>query len=143
MQEFNAQVGWGSFGKKGKLGYHVANGDDILVDGKKWPNAISAHPPSNGASRVSYRLQGNAKLFKAWCAFSDIDNNFQHPEAPATFRVFGDGVLLWASPQVRANKQIEECRFSVEGVDTLELQIFCHGRFGNVRGVWLEPHVLR
>ena len=143
MQEFNAQVGWGSFGKKGKLGYQVAYGDEVQVDGKKWPNAISAHPPSHNASRVSYRLQGNAKLFKAWCALSDGDGGFQRPDSPATFRVFGDGILLWASPQVRTFKQIEECRISVEGVDTLELQIHCHGHFGNVRAVWLEPHVLR
>jgi NPCBM/NEW2 domain len=142
MQEFNVNVGWGNFGKKGKLGYRCGYGEDVQVDGKKWPNALSAHPPSFGVSRVSYRLQGNAKLFKTWCAFSDPDAGFR-PESQATFHVFGDGVLLWSSAPVRLNKQIEECRISVEGVDTMELQVQCPGLHGSVRAVWLEPHVLR
>ncbi|HZZ77503.1 MAG TPA: NPCBM/NEW2 domain-containing protein [Gemmataceae bacterium] len=143
MQEFNVRVGFGTFGKKGKLGYRVAYGDVIQVDGKKYANAISTHPPSRGISQASYRLQGQAKLFKAWCAISDADDNFQRPASPATFRVLGDGVLLWASPAVTGNRQTQACRISVEGVDTMELQIHCHGSHHSVRGVWLEPQVLR
>jgi hypothetical protein len=156
MQEFDTFVGWGTFGKKGKLGYRCVYGEDVQVDGKKWPNALSAVPPSFSASRVSYlavppsfsasrvsyRLGGTAKLFKAWVAFSDEDPPFR-PESAATFQVYGDGVLLWNSPLVRVNKQIEECRISVEGVDTLKLQVHCQGSNGSVRAVWLVPHVLR
>lgn len=143
MQEFNTLVGWGNFGKKGKLGYQCAYGDNVQVDGKRWPNAISAVPQSFGFSRVSYRLDRNAKLFKTWAALSDTDAPFHRPESPATFRLFGDGVCLWASTPVRQNKQIEECRISVENVDTLELQVQCQGTNGNVRAVWLEPQILR
>jgi hypothetical protein len=142
MQEFNTFVGYGTFGKKGKLGYRCGYGDEVQVDGKKWPNALSTHPPNRGAARVSYRLGGGFKLFKTWCALSDPDPPF-HPECPAVFQVHGDGVLLWVSRPVNMNKQIEECRIGVEGVDTLELQVHVQGTHGSVRAVWLEPHILR
>jgi hypothetical protein len=142
MPEFNARVGWGSFGRRGKLGYNVGAIDTIRVNSKFYPNSISMHPPSRSFSTVSYRLNGNTKLFKGWGALSDTEG--QNPDSAATFVVFGDGVCLWISqPLNRAGTMTEECRVNVEGVNTLELQVHCPGNFSHVRGAWLEPQAFR
>jgi len=142
MQEFNARVGWGNFGKNGKLGYDLPIGDNIRVDNKFYPNSLSAHPPSNGHSSVSYRLGRKMKLFKAWAAYNDKEHAHLDPETLATFVVLGDGVCLWASSPLQKGV-MESCQISVEGVDVMELQVHCPGSFGNVRAVWLEPQLFR
>jgi hypothetical protein len=142
MQEINPSVGWGNFGKKGKLGYDLPIGDNVRVDNKFYPNSLSMHPPSNGHSSVKYRLGREMKLFKAWAAYNDKEHAHLNPESLATFVVLGDGVCLWASSPLQ-NGATQTCRISVEGVDVMELQVHCPGHFGNVRAVWLEPHVLR
>src|SRR5262249_10878756 len=137
LQEINPHVGWGVFGKRGKLGYAVATGDSIRVDNKFYPNSISMHPPSNSNSTVTYRLNRQYKLFKAWAALNDTDNWV--PASAATFVVFGDGVCLWASIPIDQPKVMEACRINVEGVDNFELQVHCPGDHAAVRAVWLEP----
>ena len=142
MPEFNARVGWGAFGKRGKLGYHVGGTDNIRVANKFYPNSLSMHPPSRGLSTVSYRVNRSSKLYKAWGALTDTEG--QNPDSAATFVVLGDGLCLWISqPLNRAGTMTEECRINVEGVSTLELQVHCPGNHSHVRGVWLEPHVFR
>ena len=142
MQEFNPRVGWGNFGKKGKLGYPLPIGDNIRVDNKYYPNSISMHPPSTDHSSVTYRLDRQMKLFKAWAAYNDTEHPNLNPESLATFVVLGDGVCLWASNPLQKGI-METCRISVEGVDVMELQVHCPGHFGNVRAVWLEPQLFR
>jgi hypothetical protein len=142
MQELNPRVGWGNFGKNGKLGYDLPIGNDIRVDNKFYPNSLSMHPPSHGHSSVTYRLERKMKLFKAWAAYNDTEHAHLNPNTLATFVVRGDGVYLWASSPLQKGA-METCRISVEGVDAVELQVHCPGDFANVRAVWLEPHVLR
>lgn len=142
MQEFNTRVGWGIFGKKGKLGYHVGGSDNIRVDNKFYPNSISMHPPRNGHSTVSYQIDRNMKLFKSWAAYSDREHGGWNPQTPATFVILGDGVCLWASNPVPPGA-MEACRISVEGVDVMELQVHCPGGNSHVRAVWLEPQLFK
>ena len=141
MQEFNARVGWGAFGKKGKLGYISGIGDSVRVDNKFYPNSISMHPPSNGNSAVQYRLNNDKKLFKSWAALND--NEGQALFSAATFAVFGDGVCLWVSSPINRVALMEPCRISVEGVNTLELQVHCPGNHSNIRAVWVEPQLFK
>jgi hypothetical protein len=143
MQEFGARVGWGSFGKKGKLGYHVGGGDDIRFGGKFYPNSISMHPPSNGFSTVKYQLNKNFKLFLANAALSDTEHPGFVPAAPAVFRVDVDDRVLFVSTQIQQNNVRDGCRVNVEGFDVLELQVYCNGSHSHVRGVWLEPFLLK
>jgi NPCBM/NEW2 domain len=141
LQEFNARVGWGTFGKTGRLGYHVGGSDVIRVNAKPYSNAISMHPPSRSFSTVSYQLGRNQKIFQAWAALNDTEGWV--PDSAATFAAFGDGVCLWVSQPNNRAGTMEECRINVEGVDVMELQVHCPGHHGNVRGVWLEPHLFR
>lgn len=143
MQEFGVQVGWGTFGKKGKLGYFVGNGGDIRVAGQLSPNGISMHPPSNGSSIVKYRLNRDYMLYTAEMGLSDTENPFFTPGSPATFEVYGDGTLLWMSNPMQRITEKQACRLSVEGVEILELQVHCSGSHSHVRAVWLEPYVLK
>jgi NPCBM/NEW2 domain len=144
MNEFNARVGWGTFGKRGRLGYHIAGRDTILVSGDHYANALSVHPPSWGNSSVSYHLNREYKLLKTWAALSDVEPPFR-PESPATFRIYGDRICLWDSGPIQqpGKDSWKACRISVEGVDTLELRVNCPGQNGHVRAVWLEPYVLK
>jgi hypothetical protein len=141
IQEFNAQVGWGSFGKKGRLGYHLPNGDLVRVDGKHYSNSISMHPPNRGHSTVSYRLNREAKVFKAWAAYNDREHGW-NPQTLATYVVLGDGVCLWAANPLQIG-EMKTCRVNVEGVDVLELQVHCPGGHSNVRAVWVDPQILK
>jgi hypothetical protein len=143
MQEFSVRVGWGSFGKKGDLGYDVFGNRQVKANGKFYPNAISMHPPTNGFSTVKYRLNRDAKLFLAEAALTDTENPNFTPMTAATFAVFSDDQLLWISKPLQRPGARENCRLSVEGVDILELQIHCPGSNSHVRGVWLEPRVLK
>jgi hypothetical protein len=142
LQEFNVRVGWGTFGKKGSLGYRTAYGDRVKVNDKAYPNALSMVPLSFNMSTVSYRLDRTAKLFKASVAYSDPDHPNHNPHSAATFKVLGDGVYLWGSNPMQKGV-IEDCRISVEDVDVLELQVQCPGGNGNVRAVWLDPQILK
>ncbi len=143
MQEFGERVGWGRFGKKGKLGYDVFGNSMVRVEGKYFPNAISMHPPTLGFSTVKYRLNRDAKLFRAEAALTDTENAGFTPTSAATFAVLGDGQLLWVSPPLQRPGATHACRLSVQNVDVMELQIHCPGSNSHVRGVWLEPHILK
>jgi hypothetical protein len=143
MQEQNVRVGWGTFGKQGKLGYFVHNNDLVKVDAKHFEHAISMHPPNFGHSTVQYRLKRAYKLFRADAALGDVEQPHFRAESTARFHVLGDGQLLWLSDPLQQNGSKQHCRVSVEDVDVLELQIHCPGTHGHVRGVWLDPYVLK
>jgi hypothetical protein len=143
LPEFNASVGWGQFGKNGKLGYHVGGTDKVQFSGIHYPSALSMHPPSRGFATVKYRLPKDAKLFVAHAALSDTEHPGLRPESPAVFEVHADNELLWHSKPIQENKVSEKCRLGVEGVQVLELQVHCNDHFGHVRAIWLEPHFLK
>ncbi|MBI2804241.1 MAG: NPCBM/NEW2 domain-containing protein [Planctomycetes bacterium] len=143
LQEFGIRVGWGSFGKRGDLGYDVFQNRRIVVNGQPSPNGISMHPPAFGFSTVKYRLNRAYKLFIGDAALTDVENPGFRPQTPAQFCVLGDNQLLWRSLQLDRAAAAEWCRINVEGVDILELQVHCPGGHSHVRAVWLEPHLLK
>lgn len=144
LPETNAKVGYGHFGKHGMLGYRIASGDVITVDNKKYAEAISMAPGHFTYSTVTYRLDGTAKVFRSAIAVNDLDQrNELGPATPLTFKVLGDGALLWRSQPVTKVATTQQFRLNVAGVTTLELQVHCPGRYNNARAVWLDPCVLK
>ncbi|MHC4503614.1 MAG: PA14 domain-containing protein, partial [Planctomycetota bacterium] len=60
---------------------------------------------------------------------------------PMTFKVLGDGKVLWASPPVQDRGMARECRVDVSGVSKLELVVECPGYEGKAHAVWVEPRL--
>jgi hypothetical protein len=141
MNEFGVRVGYGRFGKRGHLGYGVRPGEadsPITFRGQRYPQAISAAAPSS----VKYRLDGQMRLFKASVACNDLDPGVAGPNQPMTFKVYGDGELLWASDPLSRVGVKQDVRVSVAGVQELELRVDCAAN-GNARAIWLDPQVLK
>src|SRR5262249_937575 len=134
-----------TFGKHGRLGYprppNPDGNDPITVEGQPSPHGLSMVPPSNGFSTVKYRLNGEAKVFRASVAINDLEGDARGPVTPLTFKVLGDGEVLWESGAVRTAGKGPEAHLNIAGVDLLELQVACPGAFFNARALWLEPQI--
>jgi hypothetical protein len=146
LQESDARVGWGKFGKRGMLGYGVPIGredSEITVAGKTAPHGISMVPVDNAFSTVKYRLDGRARKLEGSAGLNDMLPGEPQPFTEATFKVLGDGRELWASRPNNTPGTSEAFRIDVQGIDWLELRVDCPGRMNCVRAVWLEPRVSR
>ena len=139
MEEKEAYVGWGKFGKKGELGFRPGNSSRIRVHGQESPNGLSTHPPSDGSSHVIYGIQGLYRTLQADVALADyVSPNFPS-RTPVVFRVHGDGILLWESKPVAKRQEIQSLKVRVAGVQTLKLEVHCPGNYRDAGAVWLEP----
>jgi hypothetical protein len=138
MKEFDAKVGFGEFGKAGKLGYDVDGNTDVMFNGAKAPKAISMVPIANGYSTVKYRLDKKSNVFKSTVGLHQSKDD---AVTPVTFEVLGDGKSLWKSKAIRAQKENDECLVDVSNVDVLELRIHCPGTFYSARGIWVNPQL--
>jgi hypothetical protein len=146
LQEQDARVGWGRFGKNGMLGYGIAPGEQdhpVTVAGKRYPHALSMVPGTGTYSAVKYRLGKRARVLRAFVAVNDLENDATGPRTAITFEVLGDGKLLWQSKPLQAVARTEECVVKVAGVEALELRVQCPGDFYNARAVWLDPLILK
>ncbi|GAG01894.1 unnamed protein product, partial [marine sediment metagenome] len=135
LPESEVRVGFGTFGKNGSLGY---DGKRVVVGGKPSPKGLSMHPLSNGASHVAYRLDGKFRSFSAAAAQND---DMGSSSTPMTFKVLGDGKLLWVSPPIQVKGAAQECRVDVSGVSKLELVVECPGIDSQAHAVWVEPRL--
>ncbi len=146
LPEIDPKVGYGTFGKKGMLGYSTKNTEQnsaMMVGGKPYSQGLSMHPFAKGFSTVKYKLNRDAKVFQAQVALNDIEGNFTGTELPLTFAVVGDGDLLWMSEGVQKFNTIVDCHISVKDVDMLELRVYCPGNYTAARALWLDPFVLK
>ncbi len=139
LQEIEVSVGYPKFGKSGDLGYE---GQRIKVYGTPSPNGISTHPPTSGQSHVAYMLEGRFSYFTTRVAVNDscgLGN-----KTAITFKVLGDGKLLWQSQPVQRTPEnpqppLQECVVDVNGVAKLELIVDCPGTYSHAHAVWVEP----
>jgi len=65
------------------------------------------------------------------------------PRSPLTFKVVGDGKVLWASKPVARVRQVERCQVRVTGIQVLRLEVECPGSNHRAHAVWLEPRLER
>ncbi|QDT44136.1 NPCBM/NEW2 domain protein [Gimesia alba] len=112
----------------------------FTVNEMEFPNGLGLHPPTNGAARVRYELDGQYKTFVTGVALRDSTYNFT---GTVYFSVIGDGNLLWKSVPVRARGDVQYCSVSVKDVNKLELRVECPGKSTGAHAVWLNPHVLK
>jgi hypothetical protein len=146
MQELDARVGYGRFGKFGMLGYSLRFGEaesQISVAGKTYPHALSVHPPSFGSSSASYSLGRQARSLHGWVGLNDILPGDPPVATASTFKILGDDKVLWTSQPNQIAGTAEEFTVGVQGVDVLQLQAHCNGENTCARAVWLEPKVTK
>jgi hypothetical protein len=146
MQEFDVSVGYGRFGKGGMLGYGLRFGEpdaEITVGGKKYAHGLSLHPPAGGFSSASYRLGRQAQKFHGWAGLNDVFPGEPAVATACTFKILGDGRVLWTSQPNQNAGTAEEFNVGVQGVDVLQLQVQCPGSQTCTRAVWLEPKASR
>jgi len=62
---------------------------------------------------------------------------------PLTFKVYGDGELLWLSDPVQKRADRRNFRLSVENVDLLELRVHCPASKTYAWAVWINPQLLK
>jgi hypothetical protein len=115
----------------------------VRIFGKLSPHGIFMHPPldpEGGQTRISYRLAGQYRTFRAGVSQNDCP---QESETPMTFSVLGDGKLLWKSRPVRSPDDSQLCDVRVDGVAVLTIEVDCPGEPRHAHAVWVEPHVVR
>ena len=111
----------------------------IKVNGALSPKGLGMHPPDNGFSAVSYRLDKKAAVFKAAVA---IDDSSGLTRNPAVFEVLGDGKSLWESQPINKGTPPEQCNIDVRGVAELELRVHAKPSHLGLHAVWIEPRLL-
>jgi hypothetical protein len=138
IQEEDSSVGYGNVGKKGSHGY----GDAVIaVKGRKAAHALSLHPPRNGSSFISYRLDGNYRVFTVEAAISDSARGGS--QSPLTFRIVGDGRMLWKSRAIKNKGQSERCEVKIGGIKELRLIVDCPGANAFAFAVWVDPRLAK
>jgi hypothetical protein len=134
LLEQGVGVGYGAFGKNGSLGYE---GRLIIIKGVLSRKGISMHPPSNGASRVTYELPSACNHFKATAGINDSGTG---QKTAVVFKVFGDKRLLWTSKPLLGAGKTEECDVLLtKGTKTVTLVVECPGTFHRAHAVWVDP----
>ena len=153
LQELGSMVGQGVLGKRGETGYPPYEGlygQKMFFHGRQPSHALSLYPPENGVARVAYDLGGQYRMFHATAAILDTSPSSARqlkgdpffmggPASPLTFRVMGDGKLLWESRPMQKCGQSHVCEIAVEKVNMIELQVSCPARNYYSWAAWLDP----
>lgn len=124
------QVGYGSLGTGGSLGYE---GKPVSVGGADYTHALSTHPPA----RLLYFVGGAASSFRSQVALND---DIAHSGTYADFAVLADGREVASATGVWAGAPPRAIEGDVSGAQLLELVVttskweYCHA-------VWLDPEI--
>lgn len=157
LKEMDFRVACGSLGKRGVTGYlkqELEYGQRVVFRERVCDHALSVHPPSRGASYVVYNLNREYRSFRVTAAVLGLDQaNAGRLEAnplfmgkaytPLTFKIFGDGKLLWQSRQIQRSGDFQDCSLRVEGISLLELQVDCPGTNAFAWAAWIDPKLSR
>jgi len=134
MKEFGVSMAppqW-SFGKKGQL--KSPSNDSILVNSKKYEQALSTHPGIDSRFCVYYLLGEKATRLNGSVGINDTGNSSE-----GRFAIVGDGKTLWTSRNKSQKGKIEPFNVDVTGVKVLSLQCWSAGSNHGCHCVWLDP----
>jgi NPCBM/NEW2 domain len=124
----HAVVGYGALGMRGSLGYE---NKQVIVEGRHYPHALSAHPPA----ALIFRPGGRFSVFTCTVALND---DVPQGRSLADFSVLADGQLVAFASRVVAGAQPQPLRADIRGAQQMELRVrtdrweFCHA-------VWFDP----
>jgi predicted O-methyltransferase YrrM len=131
LKLLSAQVGYGSAGLNGALGYEDKR---VVVKGTHYAHALSAHAPSRLVFELGRRFAG----FRCHVALND---DVPAGRTHADFALLADGRQVALESYVRAGDPPRAMSADVAGAERLELLVrtrtweFCHA-------VWLDPQVV-
>jgi hypothetical protein len=109
-----------------------------LFKGKTSAHTLWAHPPAeNSSSHRSYQLEGR---FKSLHGDAGIGSGDKLPAAsPLTFRIVGDGKVLWRSKPLQQRDSSVSFHVNVAKVKKLELFVDCPGDHSYSWALWIDP----
>lgn len=111
------------------------------VKGIDRPRSIGLHPPTNGASRVRYKVPAGSDIFIVGEAAMN-DSALQQTSS-VRFRILDDrDKLLWQSRRLKGAGRSEKFRERLTKTEYITLEVICQGDFGSAHAVWLEPRFL-
>src|SRR4051794_24504087 len=115
LDEIPAQyvsVSWGRLGTGGLLGYDGEN-RAVVVGGRRYPHALSAHAPSH----LVFALGGRFARFRGAAALND---DARGRVTRANFQVIVDGRSVWTAENVTPEQPPRILDIPVAGACTLE-----------------------
>lgn len=126
------KLGLGGKGPDGK--------EPIEFDKKRYPSAISMHPPQTGVCRVSFVPGKEFKRFKGWAAVSAG----AVPWGTFVCAVWGDEKKLWESEGMMKSGSSAGFDIDITGVKVLVLETrMKSGSYTDAHAVWLDPWLER
>lgn len=133
LNGFNVKVGYG------RIGLHGTDGEKrpILVNKIVPKHSIFLHPPTNGSSTVSYRLNRSYSVFEGKATL--VDNAMSR--TPLIFRVLADNVPLWESGKIQSSKNGQNFSVNIKDAEIITLEVICQGAYTNAWAVWVEPNL--
>lgn len=115
-------------------------GTQIIWRGSSPDHALMLHPHGEKGGHVVYNIEGAFAAFEGTAAITD--NPGYQPDSPLTFRILGDGNVLWTSRPQTKKGDGEAFQVSIHGVKELRLEVQCPGRNFGAHAFWLEPRLL-
>lgn len=126
----NVQVGYGSLGTSGELGY---DGNRAVVCGRDVLRGLSAH----ASSRLVFELNGRFAEFNTSVGVADTAIRFQ---TKCKFTVRVDGRDVW-EVTTTAGAAPQKVSLEVHGTQWMEL-ITTSDRFEHAHSVWIDPQLV-
>ena len=108
------------------------------VNENKILNGIWLHPPGRGSSgHIAFHLR------RKFHGLSGTAVCLRNTNSALTFRVVGDGNVLWTSTPLQRKETFQNFQVNVSGIDKLELFIDCPGSHIEAHAAWADPVLTR
>jgi len=106
--------------------------------GKSSPHTLWAHPPdANSSSHMAFLIDGRFRLLRGEIGIGTGANHAA--AAPLTFRIVGDGKILWHSARLQERDVPISFVVHVAKVKKLELFVDCPGSHASAWALWIDP----
>jgi predicted O-methyltransferase YrrM len=128
LDPLHAEVGYGSVGRGGDLGY---DGMRVTVAQRTYEHALATHPPA----RLAFDLGGRYASFTCKVALND---DVPRGRSYADFSVRADGRIVGAASYVLAGSGSREIVADIGGAQRLELLVST-SLWNYAHAVWLDP----
>ncbi|MCH8045260.1 MAG: NPCBM/NEW2 domain-containing protein [Planctomycetes bacterium] len=126
-------------GKRGATGFSKRKGNPQLCwfRGKRLTHAISLHPARKSTANIIYNLEG--RFSSLLTGVGILDGAPNDAGSPLTFKVYGDGELIWTSRPIQKKNDGQDCKVSIRGVRQLKLEVNCPGSNDCAWAAWINP----
>jgi hypothetical protein len=114
-------------------------GTDVVFDGRPSPYGLWMQPRANGTAHAKFHLDGQFRRLQGVAAIDDRALNLT--KTPLSFRIAGDGRVLWTSQPLKGYKASQPFDINVVGIKDLELRVDCLGPNDMGCATWLDPRL--